>query len=105
MTMTNFLTVTDCARLRGAKRKLLREFDRVLRDALVEVEQTARELDLGDEEVETACVTVMMSVAAGAALKSAGSSTDVTDVDFSAVACNALRWAKHKVGGLSDRRH
>jgi hypothetical protein len=47
----------------------------------------------------------MMSVAAGAALKSAGSPRDVTDADFSAVACNALRWAKHKVGGLSDRRH
>jgi hypothetical protein len=102
--MTNFLTVDDCARFHGAKRKLLREFDRVLRDALVEVEQTARELDLGEEEVETACVTVMMSVVAGAALKSAGTPADVTDANFSAVAIDALGWAKHKVDGICDRR-
>jgi hypothetical protein len=40
--MTNFLTVDDCARLRGAKRKLLRQFDYILRDALVAVERSAR---------------------------------------------------------------
>jgi hypothetical protein len=104
LTMMNFLTVDDCARLRGAKRKLLREFDHILRDTLAAVERRARKLDLSAEEVETACVTVMMSVAAGAALESAESPADVTDANFSAVARDALGWAKHKSGGLCDRR-
>ena len=50
------------------------------------------------------CVTVLMSVAAGAALKSAESAADVTDAKFSAVASDALGWAKQKAGGLCDRR-
>ena len=103
--MARFLTVDDCARLRGAERELLREFDNILRDTLLEVEQRARGLHLSKEEVEKACVTVLMSVAAGVAVESAESPTDVSDANFSAVASDALDWAKHKVGGLHDRRH
>lgn len=73
--MTNFLTVDDCTKLGKAKRRLLREFDYVLRDALAATQRAARQLNLSEEEVETACVTVMMSVAAGAALKPAQSAT------------------------------
>ncbi len=97
--MTNFLTVDDCARLQGAKRELLRKFDHTLRDTLVEVERSARELDLSEENIEAACVTVMLSVAASAALKTAGNSAAVTDAKFSAIACDALAWAKHKARG------
>ena len=85
-----FPTVTDCARLRGPKRDLLHELDHLLRDVLVATQYKARKLDLMDEGVETACVTVMMSVAAGAALAAAESHAEVTDASFAAAACDAL---------------
>jgi hypothetical protein len=100
-----FPTVGDCAGLRGATRELLHEFDHLLRDALVATQYRARQLDLVDEEVETACVTVMMSVVAGAVLAAAQSPADVTDAKFAAIARDALAWAKQRVGDASERRH
>ena len=57
-------------------------------------------LDLEDEEVGTACVTVMMTVVAASE-----SPADVTEAHFSAIARDALAWAKHRAGGLGDRKH
>ena len=99
-----FPTVEDCAGLTGAKRKLLRDFDHLLRDALATTQRKARKLDPDDREIETACVTVMMTVVAGAALAASPSPADVTDTQFSSLAHNALAWAKRKLG-LGDRRH
>jgi hypothetical protein len=100
-----FLTIDDCAGLRGAKRDLLHELDHLLRDVLVATRYKARELDLAGEEVETACVTVMMSVVAGAALAAAESPADVTDASFAAVARDALAAARQRSGAISDRGH
>jgi predicted thioredoxin/glutaredoxin len=100
-----FPTVDDCAGLRGVTRDLLHEFDHLLRDALVATRHRARQLDLADEEVETACVTVMMSVVAGAVLAAAQSPADVSDAKFAAIARDALAWAKQRVGDTSERRH
>jgi len=100
-----FPTVGDCAGLRGPTRDLLHEFDHLLRDALVATQRRARELDLVDEEVDTACVTVMMSVVAGAVLAAAESPAHVTDANFAAIARDALAWAKRRVDGAGERRH
>jgi hypothetical protein len=100
-----FPTVIDCARLRGAKRELLHELDHLLRDVLVATQFKARELDLMGEGVETACVTVMMSVAAGAALAAAESPSDVTDTSFAAAASDALASAKQRPGKIGARLH
>jgi hypothetical protein len=91
-------TVEDCTGLSGAKRDLLHEFDHLLRDALVATQHKARKLDLEDEDVGPACVTVMMTVAAGAALAASQSPADVTDAHFSAIARDALAWAKRSLG-------
>lgn len=103
--MVNFPTVADCAGLSGARRNLLHRFDHTLRDTLADVERIASELGLSEQNIEAACVTVMMSVAASAALNAAGSSATITEATFSAVACDALAWAKDKVGSLHARRH
>jgi hypothetical protein len=100
-----FPSVRDCVGLSGAKRDLLHEFDHLLRDALVATQRKARKLDLEDEEVGTACLTVMMTVVAGAALAASESPADVTEAYFSAIARDALAWAKHRAGGLGDRKH
>ncbi len=93
--MTKFPTVDGCTKLGGVKLKLLTEFDYLLRDDLAAVERAARQLNLSEEEVQIACVTVMLSVAAGAALKSEQRAA-VTDANFLAVARDALGRARHK---------
>jgi hypothetical protein len=93
-----FPTVNDCARIRGVQRELLHELDRLLRDVLVATHYKARELDLMGKGVETACVTVMMSVAAAAALAAAERHTEVTDAGFAAAAYDALLSAKQRRG-------
>jgi hypothetical protein len=47
----------------------------------------------------------MMTVVAGAALAASESPADVTEAHFSAIARDALAWAKHRAGGLGDRKH
>ncbi len=88
--MINFPTVADCAGLSSAKRNLLHRFDHNLRDTLVEVEQSAREFDLSEENIDAACVTVLLSVVASAALKAAVSSAIAAEATFSAVVRDAL---------------
>lgn len=95
-----FPTVDDCMGLSGAKRALLHEFDGLLRDALRSVQHRARKLDLDEEDVESACVTVMMTVAAGAALEASETPADVTAARFSTIARDALAWAKHRMSGF-----
>jgi hypothetical protein len=98
-------TVGDLADLRGAKRDLLHEFDHLLRDALTATRCKARDLDLADGEVETAFVTVMMTVAAGAALAAAESPGGVTEANFAVIARDAMAWARRRMGDISDRKH
>jgi hypothetical protein len=100
-----FPTVVDCARLRGAERELLHELDQLLRDVLVATQYKARELDLLADGVETACVTVMMSVAAGAALAAADSPSDVTEAIFTAAASDALASARQQPCNVAVRQH
>jgi hypothetical protein len=96
-----FPTVAECAGLSGAKRDLLREFDQQLRDALRAMQRKARRLDLEDEELGTACVTVMMTVAAGAALSTLEGSAEVDDAHFTAAADDALAWARRRAAGFA----
>jgi hypothetical protein len=100
-----FPSIDDCVGSTGVKRKLLHEFDHLLRDALVTTQHKARKLDLEDEDVETACVTVMMTVAAGAALAASGSPKDVTAERFSAVARDALAWAKQRIAAFEKHKN
>jgi hypothetical protein len=100
----SFLTVDDCLSLGGAKRVLLREFDHLLRDALIATRHAARKLDGNDQVTESACLTIMMSVVASAALASAANSRDVTDESFTAAARDALVWAKRNPNILEDTR-
>jgi hypothetical protein len=99
-----FPTLDDCAGLSGPKREILHEFDHLLRDALLATQHKARELDLEDAEIETACVIVMMSVAAGAALEASQCAADVTEAHFSAIARDALAWAKQRLAGFGGHR-
>jgi hypothetical protein len=99
-----FPTVEDCAALSGSKRKLLREFDHLLRDALATTQRKARNLDPHDQEIEPACVIVLMTAAASAALAASRNPADLTEAEFTAIARDALAWAKRKLG-LGDRRH
>ena len=100
-----FPTVDDCVGSSGAKRELLHEFDHLLRDAILATQRKARKLALEDEEVGAACVTVMMTVVAGAALAASESPADITAARFSAIACDALAWAKQRVNGFTDRKN
>jgi hypothetical protein len=100
-----FPTVDECIGLSGAKRELLHEFDHLLRDALQAMRRKALHLSLECEEVGSACVTVMMTVAAGAAIEVCGSPSDVTDAHFSAVARDALAWVRQKAGDPDARAH
>jgi hypothetical protein len=95
-----FPTVAECAGLSGAKRDLLREFDQQLRDALRATQRKARRLDLEDHELGTACVTVMLTVAAGAALSALEGSAESGDAHFTAVADDALAWARRRAAGF-----
>jgi hypothetical protein len=95
-----FPTVAECAGLSGAKRDLLREFDQSLRDALRATQRKARRLDLEDEELGSACVTVMMSVAAGAALSTLEGS-EIDGAHFAAVADDALAWARRRAAAFA----
>ncbi|MGO8833621.1 MAG: hypothetical protein ACLQE9_12525 [Roseiarcus sp.] len=97
-------TVAECAGLSGATRALLHEFDQLLRDALHATQHKARALDLQDRQVETACVTVMMTVAAGAALAALESPAEVDDAIFSAAARDALIWARRRANVPAVRR-
>jgi hypothetical protein len=96
-----FPTVAECAGLSGAKRDLLREFDQLLRDALRATQRKARRLDIEDEELGSACVTVMMSVAAGAALSAIEGSGEVDDAHFAAAADDALAWARRRAAAFA----
>ena len=91
-----FPTVAECAGLGGAKRALLHEFDQLLRDALNATQRKARNLDLEDGEVGMACVTVMMTVAAGAALAALENPADAVEAHFSALSRDALAWARRR---------
>jgi hypothetical protein len=95
-----FPTVAECAGLSGAKRDLLREFDQSLRDALRATQRKARRLDLEDEELGSACVTVLMSVAAGAALSTLEGS-EVDGAHFAAAADDALAWARRRAAAFA----
>lgn len=95
-----FPTVDDCVGLSGAKRALLQEFDGLLRDALLATQHKARKLDLQEDDIRAACVTVMMTVAAGAALGASEIPGEVTPARFSAVARDALVWAKQRIDRL-----
>jgi hypothetical protein len=96
-----FPTIAECAGLSRAKRDLLHEFDQMLRDALRATHRKARNLDLEDEEVGTACVTVMMSVVAGAALSALENPADAAEAHFSALARDALAWARRRTVGFA----
>jgi hypothetical protein len=100
-----FPTVDDCIASSGVKRELLHEFDHLLRDALVMTQHKARKLDLEDEEVDSACVTVMMTVAAGAALAASDSPREVTTARFTAIARDALTWAKNRLDVFGERKN
>jgi hypothetical protein len=100
-----FPSVEDCAGLSGVTRELLHEFDHLLRDALVSTKGKARRLNLEDEDVETACVTVMMTVAAGAAIAASEKPAHITAARFSAIARDALAWAKHRVDDFEKRKN
>jgi hypothetical protein len=99
-----FPTVEDCAAMSGPQRELLHQFDHVLRDALASAQRKARKIGLPDGELERACVTVMMSVAAGAALVAPQDPPGVAASQFSALAQNAFAWALNR-DKPSDRRH
>ena len=101
----NFPTVSDCVALRGDRRDLLHEFDYLLRDLVAATQHKARELKLADEGVESTCVVVMMSVAAGIAIAAAGSPEDVTHVSFAKVARDALAAVKQKFRRNIRRMH
>ena len=98
-----FPTVAECAGLSGARRDLLREFDQLLRDALRATQRKARRLDLEDEQLGTACVTVLMTVAAGVALSAREGSAEVADAHFTAVADDALAWARRRTAGFAGQ--
>jgi hypothetical protein len=91
-----FPTIEECAAMSGPQRELLHQFDHVLRDALSTAQRKARNLGLPEGELERACVTVMMSVAAGAAL--AAPPNPPAAFDFSALAQNAFTWARERLG-------
>jgi hypothetical protein len=91
-----FPTIDECIALRGEWRGLLHELDHNLRGVLAATQDDARVLGLATRDVAAACATVLMSVAADAALNASGSGADVTDADFSAAACDALTWAQSK---------
>jgi hypothetical protein len=93
-----FLKVDDCLALDEARREFLREFDHRLRDVLVAAQHDAHILDAEDELIGLACLTVMMSVIASAALVASKRPADVTSESFSAIARDALEWAKRNAG-------
>jgi hypothetical protein len=99
-----FPTVEECAAMSGPQRELLRQFDHVLRDALSSAQRKARNIDMPDGEFECACVTVMMSVAAGAALAARPDPIAAAASEFSALAQNAFAWARERLG-RSERQH
>jgi hypothetical protein len=100
-----FPSIDDCLGLSGVKRELLHEFDHLLRDALLSTQRKARKLALPDEEVEAACVTVMMTVAASAALATSTRPADITAARFAAIARDALAWARHRIKGFDGREN
>ncbi len=91
-----FPTVEDCTAMCGPQRELLHQFDYVLRDALAAAQRKARNLELPDGEFERACVTVMMSVTAGAALAAPQDPAVVAASEFSALAENAFAWVRDR---------
>jgi hypothetical protein len=99
-----FLTIDDCRALGGPVRDLLRSFDHRLRDILAAAQHEARELDARDERIQSACLTVMMSVVASAALLSSEGTTDVTDERFAAISRDAFMWAKRSATAREDQR-
>jgi hypothetical protein len=98
-------SVEDCIGSRGIKRDLLHALDHLLRDMLTATQYRARELNLADEEIGSACVTVMMTVAASAALATAEGPENVTDASFSAIAREALVAAKRRLRSKAERLH
>jgi hypothetical protein len=98
-------SVEDCTGSRGIKRDLLHALDHLLRDMLAATQHRARELNLVEEEIESACVTVMMTVAASAALATADGPENVTDAHFTAIAREALVSAKRRLRSKVERLH
>jgi hypothetical protein len=91
--------------MRGEERDLLHQLDHLMRDMLVVTKYKARKLNLADEGIEAAFVTVLMSVAAGTALAVAANPTDVTDEIFASIARDALLAAKQRVWRQKQYSH
>jgi hypothetical protein len=99
-----FPTIRDCRNIRGAKRELLYDFDRSLREAIARTGLKACSLDADDGEIGMACVTVLMTVAASLAFDASDSPANIEASHFSNAAEEAFTWAKNRLNGRENRR-
>jgi len=91
-----FPTIEMCVNLDDAEREILARLDQQLRAALINVYRELAAAEVDGQMLNRACVTVLMSVAADAALDArlgvSGASADC----FRAVGADAFTWAKKK---------
>jgi hypothetical protein len=99
-----FPSVEDCLASSGTERDLLRDLDQRLREAFGLTRLKAYSLDVDDRAFAMACVTTMMTVAAGLALAASDDPADVEVSSFSMMALDALAWAKLNHHACPNRR-
>jgi hypothetical protein len=92
----NVLTAEECLQSTGRKCDLLYEFDDLIRRGLVATQRQARNHRLDYDEFERACITLMMTIVASAAVAANKGPEEQAIVSFSALASDAFTWATRR---------
>jgi hypothetical protein len=92
----NFPSVEECLASTGEMRDLLYELDDLVRRGLVAVQRQARNHNLDPEEIDNACVTVLMTLVASVAVAANRGTGERAFDGFSALARDAFAWASRR---------
>jgi hypothetical protein len=98
-----FPNIKECISRPKLEVEVLSNFDMDLREALIRLRAATADLDAS--AIDSARVTVLLSVAADAALAAKGLSDTTAFDSFIAVASDAFEWATEKRRACSDLSH
>jgi len=98
-----FPSIEECLTSTGETRDLLYELDDLVRRGLVAVQRQARNYNLDPEEIDSACVTVLMTVVASVAVAANRGAGERAFEGFSVLARDAFAWASRRSAAFAAR--